>query len=85
MNSASPLSTAGAIGVMAMLHSIAVPSDGSYGFAEGVWASVPVRTTAYGTYAVERGFAQNEFAQGRIAATNAELVGERDTVKELLG
>ena len=36
------------------IHSIAVRSDGSYGFDEGVWASVPVRTTAPGTYEVVR-------------------------------
>ncbi|MEW6583726.1 MAG: malate dehydrogenase [Actinomycetota bacterium] len=67
------------------LHSVAVRSDGTYGFAEGVWASVPVRTTAPGVYEVEKGFAHDEFAQGKIAATNAELVEERDTVKEMLG
>ena len=67
------------------IHSIAVRSDGTYGFAEGVWASVPVRTTAPGTYEVVReGFDHNEFAAGKIAATNAELVEERDTVKEML-
>ena len=30
------------------MHSICIQSDGSYGFAEGIWASVPVRTTAPG-------------------------------------
>src|SRR5690606_1449855 len=34
------------------VHSIAVASGGSYGFAAGVWAGVPVRTTAPGTYEV---------------------------------
>lgn len=68
------------------IHSIAVRSDGSYGFDEGVWASVPVRTTAPGTYEVVReGFDHNEFAASKIAATNAELVEERETVKDLLG
>ncbi len=67
------------------LHSIAVPSDGSYGFSAGVWASVPVRTTAYGTYTVDKSYSHNEWAQGKIKATNAELVGERDTIKDFLG
>jgi malate dehydrogenase len=68
------------------VHSIAVRSDGSYGFDEGVWASVPVRTTAPGTYEVVReGWDHDDFAAGRIAATNAELVEERETVKEMLG
>jgi malate dehydrogenase len=66
------------------LHSISVKSDGSYGFAAGVWASVPVRTTAIGTFQVDTTVKLNEFAQQKIAATNAELVSERDTVKELL-
>jgi malate dehydrogenase len=66
------------------LHSVAVCSDGSYGFAPGVWAGVPVRTTAPGTFQVDKSITLNEFAKSKIAATNTELVGERDTVKELL-
>ncbi|MBA3685733.1 MAG: malate dehydrogenase [Planctomycetes bacterium] len=69
------------------IHSIGVRSDGSagsYGFAEGVWAGMPVRTTAIGTYEVVKGIALDAFAKEKIAATNAELVSERDTVKELL-
>ncbi len=66
------------------LHSIAVCSDGSYGFDKGVWAGVPVRTTAPGTYEIDKSCQLDDFAKGKIAATNAELVGERDTVKELL-
>ena len=68
------------------IHSVAVRSDGSYGFDEGVWASVPVRTTAPGTYEVVReGFGDDDFARAKIAATNAELVEERETVKAMLG
>ncbi len=68
------------------IHSIAVKSDGSYGFDEGVWASVPVRTTAPGTYEVVReGWDHGDFAKSKIAATNAELVEERATVQEMLG
>ena len=66
------------------LHSIAVESDGSYGFAAGIWASVPVRTVAPGEFQVDRSFTHDAWAQGKIAATNAELVGERDTVKDML-
>ena len=67
------------------LHSLAVYQDGqTYGFPEGIWASVPVRTTAYGTYAIDRSFKHNEFALGKIKATSDELVGERDLVKEML-
>jgi malate dehydrogenase len=68
------------------IHSIALRSDGSYGFDEGVWASVPVRTTAPGTYeVVTTGFEHDEFAKGKIAITNAELAEERETVKPMLG
>ncbi|NRA37187.1 MAG: malate dehydrogenase [Planctomycetes bacterium] len=66
------------------IHSIAVCSDGSYGFTEGVWASVPVKTTAPGTYEVIQGVEHNDFAQEKIAATNAELTGERETVADML-
>ena len=67
------------------IHSIAVRSDGSYGFDEGVWASVPVRTAAPGTYEVVReGFDHDDFAKAKIAVTYAELVEERATVKETL-
>ena len=66
------------------VHSAAVSSEGRYGFAEGVWASMPVRTVAPGTYEVVEGFAHDDFAREKIAASNAELVEERETVGELL-
>jgi malate dehydrogenase len=46
---------------------------------------MPVRTTAVGTYEVVDGWEHDDFAKGKIAATNAELVEERETVKEMLG
>ncbi len=46
--------------------------------------SVPVRTTGDGTYEVIGDMPQNGFAQEKLALTNDELVGERDTVAELL-
>jgi malate dehydrogenase len=67
------------------VHSVAVPSDGFYGFADGVWAGVPVKTTEPGSYEVVKGFDMNDFAKGKLRATNDELVSERDTVKEMLG
>jgi malate dehydrogenase len=65
------------------LHSVAVLSDGFYGFSAGIWAGVPVKTTEKG-YEVQKSFSMDEFSKSKIAATNEELVGERDTVKELL-
>jgi malate dehydrogenase len=67
------------------LFSAAIHSEGQYGLSAGVWASMPVRTTAVGTYAVDTSFEHDEFATGKIAITNDELVGERETVAEMLG
>ena len=61
---------------------MAVPSDGSYGVPEGIISSFPV-TTANGEYEIVQGLEINEFSQGKIDATVAELVGERDAVKDL--
>ena len=66
------------------VHSVAVPSHGRYGFSDGVWAGMPVKTTATG-YEVVDSYEMDDFAQSKIKITNDELVGERDTVKEMLG
>nr|WP_309644208.1 malate dehydrogenase [Phenylobacterium sp.] len=73
------LSTVGAI------HSVAVESQGRYGFADGVWAGMPVKTTAPGAYEVITTYEMDDFAKSKIALTNDELVGERETVKDMLG
>jgi malate dehydrogenase len=65
------------------VHSVAVPSHGRYGFAEGVWAGMPVRSTADG-YEVIDSYQMDDFAKSKIALTNDELVGERETVKEMI-
>jgi malate dehydrogenase len=65
------------------VHSVAISSEGRYGFAPGVWAGMPVRTTATG-YEVIETFAMDDFAKSKIALTNDELVGERETIKDLL-
>ena len=65
------------------VHSVAVASDGSYGFTPGIWAGVPVKTTEKG-YEVVKTYQMDEFSKAKIEATNEELVGERETVKELL-
>jgi malate dehydrogenase len=67
-----------------VVHSVAVYSDGSNGFDKGVWAGVPVKTTATG-YEILAAKDMDDFAKSKIAATNEELVGERDTVKDMLG
>jgi malate dehydrogenase len=66
------------------VHSVAVKSEGRYGFAEGVWAGMPVRTTATGHEVIDS-YQMDDFAKSKIAITNDELVAERDTVKDMLG
>ena len=73
------LSTPGAI------HSVAVSSEGRYGFADGVWAGMPVKTTAPGAYEVITSYEMDDFAKSKIKITNDELIGERDTVKDMIG
>ena len=62
--------------------SMAIPSDGSYGVAEGLMSSFPV-TCSGGEYSVVQGLEIDEFSQGRIDATVNELAEERDTVAGL--
>ncbi len=66
------------------IHSIAVKSNGEYGFDPDVWAGMPVKTVASGQYEVIKGLPLDEFAKQKIAVTNKELVEERNTVKSML-
>ena len=65
------------------IHSVAIPSGGRYGFADGVWAGMPVKTTADG-YEVLTAYEMDDFAKSKIKITNDELVGERETIKDML-
>ena len=67
------------------VHSVAVKSNGAYGFDPDVWAGLPVKTTTPGSYEVVEGYDMDDFAKGKLAATNEELVGERQTVADMLG
>ncbi|MCW2802050.1 MAG: malate dehydrogenase [Propionibacteriaceae bacterium] len=60
----------------------AVPSDGSYGVPEGLISSFPVTTSA-GSYSIVQGLEIDDFSRGKIDASVAELVEERDAVKAL--
>lgn len=60
-----------------VVHSVAVPSNGEYGFTPGVWAGLPVRTTGLGQWQVVPHLPLSEFGKARLAASNAELVRER--------
>jgi len=63
--------------------SMAIPADGSYGIAEGVMYSYPVRC-AGGRYEIVQGLEINEFSRARMAATEAELREERAAIEALL-
>jgi malate dehydrogenase len=66
------------------VHSVAVKSNGAYGFDPNVWAGMPVRTTAPGSYEVITTYQMDDFAKSKIAATNKELVEERAFVAEMI-
>ena len=57
-------------------------SDGSYGVPEGIISSFPV-TSSGGEWKVVQGLEVDDFSRGRIDASVAELVEERDAVREL--
>jgi malate dehydrogenase len=64
--------------------SMGIPSDGSYGIPEGVIYSYPVVCKG-GQYEIVQGLSIDEFSRKRMDATHAELLEERDGVKDLLG
>jgi len=63
--------------------SMGIPSDGSYGIAEGVIYGYPV-TCKGGQYQIVKGLEVSDFSRGRMNATLKELHEERDGVKHLL-
>ncbi|MCC5951723.1 MAG: malate dehydrogenase [Acidimicrobiia bacterium] len=62
--------------------SMGIPSDGSYGVPEGIISSFPV-TCADGRYEIVQGLDIDDFSRGRIDASAAELVEERQAVADL--
>ena len=62
--------------------SVALRSDGSYGVPEGLVSSFPVRSVA-GEWRIVEGIEIDDFSRERIDASIAELVEERDAVREL--
>ncbi|MFF1959702.1 malate dehydrogenase [Streptomyces sp. NPDC058220] len=62
--------------------SMGIPSDGSYGVAEGLISSFPV-TTKDGAYEIVQGLDINDFSRARIDASVQELTEERDAVRGL--
>ncbi len=62
--------------------SVALPSDGSYGVPDGLISSFPC-TSRGGAWEFVQGLEIDDFSRGRIDASVAELVEERDAVREL--
>jgi malate dehydrogenase len=63
--------------------SMAIPSDGSYGIAEGLMYSFPV-TCANGNYQIVQDLAISGFSRERMTVTEDELKEEREAVSELM-
>ena len=61
---------------------MAVRSDGSYGVPEGLISSFPV-TIKDGAWTIVPDLEIDEFSRGKIDASVAELVEERDAVRGL--
>ncbi len=64
--------------------SMGVPSDGSYGIAEGVIYSYPC-VCKNGHYEIVQGLVLDAFSREKMLATEKELREERDAVADLLG
>ena len=62
--------------------SMAVVSDGSYGVPEGIISSFPC-VCKDGRYEIVQGLDINDFSRSKIDASAAELVEERDAVRDL--
>jgi malate dehydrogenase len=60
-----------------------IPSNGEYGIPKDVMFGYPVTCTG-GQYKIVEGLPIDEFSQGCIDKTLAELIGEQDGVKHLL-
>jgi len=63
--------------------SMAIPSRGDYGISEGIIYSFPVRIKD-GNIEVVQGLDNNEYIKERMKLTEKELLGEKETVKDLL-
>ncbi|MGA7397509.1 MAG: malate dehydrogenase [Solirubrobacterales bacterium] len=62
--------------------SMGIPSDGSYGVPDDIIAGFPV-TCSNGEYEIVPGLEIDEFSQGKIDASAAELSEERQAVADL--
>jgi malate dehydrogenase len=72
-----------ALGTKGKIVSMGIPSDGSYGIAEGLIYSFPVICEG-GKYSIVQGLEINEFSRDLMKKTEQELAEERDAVAHLL-
>lgn len=63
--------------------SMGVPSDGSYGIAEGLFFSFPIRC-AGGDWEIVQGLSVNDYSRAKLDITEGELKEERELVAALL-
>ena len=63
--------------------SMGVLSDGSYGIAEGIFFSFPIRCGG-GDWQIVQGLPVNDYSRAKLDITEAELTEERDLVADLL-
>lgn len=66
-------------------RSVCRVSDGSYGVDAGLISSFPVTCAGGGDAAIVQGLELDSFLSERLAATVAELKGEKELVADLLG
>ena len=65
-------------------YSMGVISDGNhYGIADGLIFSFPCRTNGRGEWEIVDGLSLSDYAKKKLEATQFELIGEREDVKEL--
>lgn len=68
------------------VFSMCVPSDGNpYGIADGLIFSFPCRSNGNGDWEIVSGFDLDEFLTAKLKATEAELIGEKEVIANLLG
>ena len=66
-------------------YSAAIASEGNaYGLVDGLIYSFPMKTTEDGASAVVGGLDLSDYALGKIKASEAELLAEREAIQDLL-
>ena len=66
-------------------HSVCVISSGEYGTPAGIITSLPIKVDAVGKWRVVEGLKLTEYAEQQIAASNQELLDEREMAFAQLG